>query len=255
MAGRTDKTTDPQLLASLLLARRGQAYFSRKLNELRNDELDAPSLVPGWTRRHVVAHVGLNARALTRLTEWAATGVETPMYASREERDAEIEYGATLPARALRNLSAHAAVHLNVEWRDLSDDAWNAQVRTAQGRLVPASETVWMRTREVWVHAVDLDNGASFRQLPAELVDALLADVTRTWRARADAEGFVVPLLEPTDRPAAVGEGGARQDGDERRPHLRGRAADLAQWATGRGGGSLLTAADGAPVPPPPRWL
>ena len=26
-----------------------------------------------WTRRHVVAHVGLNARALTRLTAWAAT--------------------------------------------------------------------------------------------------------------------------------------------------------------------------------------
>ncbi|KMM47235.1 maleylpyruvate isomerase [Cellulomonas sp. A375-1] len=253
MAGRTDRTTDPQLLASLLLARRGQAYFSRTLNELRNDELDAPSLVPGWTRRHVVAHVGLNARALTRLTEWAATGVETPMYASREERDAEIEYGATLPARALRNLSAHAAVHLNVEWRDLSDEAWRAQVRTAQGRVVPASETVWMRTREVWVHAVDLDNGASFRHFPAELVDRLLADVTRTWRARGDAEGVVVPVLEPTDR-AALADDPASGD-DVPRTHLRGRAADLARWATGRGGAHLLTTTDGTPVPAPPRWL
>ncbi|GEK18275.1 maleylpyruvate isomerase family mycothiol-dependent enzyme [Cellulomonas persica] len=256
MVARTDRTTDPDLRAALLLARRGQAYFSRKLNELANDELDAPSLVPGWTRRHVVAHVGLNARALTRLTEWAATGVETPMYASREERDAEIEYGATQPARALRNLSAHAAVHLNVEWRDLSDEAWRAQVRTAQGRVVPASETVWMRTREVWVHAVDLDNGASFRQFPAELVDALLADVTRLWRTRADAEGVVVPLLEPTDRPAGTAWGAVGPNGDdEGRPHLRGRAADLAQWATGRGGGPLLTSVAGSPVPPPPRWL
>src|SRR5690606_37166878 len=76
VAARTDRTTDPGLRAALLLARRGQAYFSRKLNELRKDELDAPSLVPGWTRRHVVAQVGYNARALTRLTEWAATGVE-----------------------------------------------------------------------------------------------------------------------------------------------------------------------------------
>ena len=51
MPARTDRTTDPALLAALLLARRGQAYFSRKLNELGNDELDVPSLVPGWTRR------------------------------------------------------------------------------------------------------------------------------------------------------------------------------------------------------------
>ncbi|MCC2335009.1 maleylpyruvate isomerase family mycothiol-dependent enzyme [Cellulomonas wangsupingiae] len=260
MPARTDRTTDPDLLAALLLARRGQAYFSRKLNELGNDELDVPSLVPGWTRRHVVAHVGLNARALTRLTEWAATGVETPMYASREERDAEIEYGATLPARALRSLSAHAAVHLDVEWRDLPPAAWAAPVRTALGRTVPASETVWMRTREVWVHAVDLDNGASFRQLPPELVDALLADVARMWGARPGDEP--VPVLEPTDRPrpaaqsaagAVAGAGAEAPVGDGVR--VRGRAADLARWATGRGGAALLTTADGSPVPSPPRWL
>ncbi|UZN03732.1 maleylpyruvate isomerase family mycothiol-dependent enzyme [Cellulomonas sp. S1-8] len=252
MAGRTDRTTDPHLRASLLLARRGQAYFSRKLNELRNDELDAPSLVPGWTRRHVVAHVGLNARALTRLTEWAATGVETPMYASREARDAEIELGATQPARALRHLSAHAAVHLNVEWRDLTDDAWGAQVRTGHGRVVPASETVWMRTREVWVHAVDLDNGGSYRDFPAELVDALLAEVVCAWHARPD--GVAVPVLEPTDRSVLLGHPAPPADAGPA-PRVRGRAADLARWATGRGGAGLLTTSDGSPVPPPPRWL
>ena len=258
MAARTDRTTDPQLRAALLLARRGQAYFSRKLNELGNDELDAPSLVPGWSRRHVVAHVGLNARALTRLTEWAATGVETPMYASREERDEEIAYGATQPARALRNLSAHAAVHLDVEWRDLSPEAWAAPVRTALGRTVPASETVWMRTREVWVHAVDLANGGAFRQFPPYLVDALLADVARMWGARPD-DG-PVPVLEPTDRPqsaaqsaASAGAPAEASTGDG--VHVRGRAADLARWATGRGGAALLTTADGSPVPSPPRWL
>lgn len=261
MAARTDRTTDPELKAALLVARRGQAYFSRKLNELRNTELDAPSLVPGWTRRHVVAHVGFNARALTRLTEWAATGIENPMYPSREARDEEIELGATLPAQALRNLSAHAAVHLDVEWRDLPDEAWSAQVRTAQGRLVPATETVWMRTREVWIHAVDLANGATYRDFPAELVDALLADVRRVWAARGEA----APALRPTDRPEGatgaadqVARGGAAEVGDGPAGdglELRGRAADLARWATGRGGARLLTTSDGSPVPPPPRWL
>lgn len=247
MPARTDKTTDPVLRAQLLLARRGQAIFSRALNELRGDELDAPSLMPGWTRRHVAAHVGLNARALTHLTEWAATGIETPMYASPTEREEEIEFAATLPARALRNLSAHAAVHLDVEWRDLEPAAWDAHVRTALGRLVPARETVWMRTREVWVHAVDLDHGASFRQFPPELVDALLADVVGSWRRRG---GTVALALEPVDRPvgATVTVGGAAPI------RLRGRAADLAQWATGRGGQGV-TRPDGSPPPTPPRWL
>lgn len=250
MPARTDRTTDPALRAGLLLARRGQAYFSRTLNELRDARLDVPSLLPGWTRRHVVAHVGLNARALTRLTEWAATGVENPMYPSPEARDAEIELAATLPARALRHLSAHAAVHLDVEWRDLPDEAWRATVRTAQGREVPASETVWMRTREVWIHAVDLDAGGSFRHFPAELVDRLLDDVVGAWTRRAGAEPVPALSIEPTDRPGAAprttpGPGPVR---------VVGRAADLAQWATGRGVRDVTTA-DGAEPPTPPRWL
>ena len=36
---------------------------------------------------------------------------------------------------------------------------------------------------------------------------------------------------------------------------FRGRAADPARGATGRGGAHLLTTADGSPVPSPPRWL
>ncbi|NLE72900.1 MAG: maleylpyruvate isomerase family mycothiol-dependent enzyme [Actinomycetales bacterium] len=250
MPARTDRTTDPVLKAQLLLARRGQAFFSRALAELRNHQLDVPSLVPGWTRRHVVAHVGLNARALTRLTEWAATGVETPMYASPEQRDEEIEFAATLPARALRHLSAHAAVHLDVEWRDLPEEAWDATVRTAQGRLVPARETVWMRTREVWVHAVDLDHGASFRQFPPELVDRLLADVVGAWRRRQDAEHLPALRLVPVDRPADA----ARATAGDEPLVLVGRAADLAHWATGRGATGVRTA-DGDPPPAPPRWL
>ena len=258
MPARTDRTTDPKLRAGLLLARRGQAYFSRKLNELPGPRLDAPSLVTGWTRRHVVAHVGLNARALTRLTEWAATGVETPMYASPTERDREIELAASLPARALRNLCAHAAVHLDVEWRDLPDEAWRAPVRTALGRVVPASETVWMRTREVWVHAVDLDNGGSFDDFPAELVDALLADVVGAWRRRPGPDGVPPLVLEPTDREQAVrvADPGTMPAGTAPAGTvtLRGTAADLTRWATGRGTAGVLVSGGGT-VPTPPRWL
>ena len=262
MAARSDQTTDPDIIAALLLARRGTAYFQRKLAELRDDEFDAPSLLPGWNRRHVIAHVGYNARAITHLTEWASTGVETPMYASPEARAAEIAYGATLSPAALRNLSAHAAVHLNVEWRDLSPESWNAEVRTAQGRVIPASETIWMRTREVWLHAVDLDNGGSYRHFPADFVDRLIADVLGNWRRRQAAEGVPGFVLVPEDRAGvySIAEPGGSETGAESpRPGrdgtvLRGTAAALARWATGRGGTGV--AADGAAtVPDPPRWL
>jgi maleylpyruvate isomerase len=78
MVARHDLVEDAEVRAGLLTARRGTAFFARKLSELSYDGLDAPSLLPGWSRRHVIAHVGYNARAVARLVEWASTGVETP---------------------------------------------------------------------------------------------------------------------------------------------------------------------------------
>ncbi|MFF4596733.1 maleylpyruvate isomerase family mycothiol-dependent enzyme [Amycolatopsis sp. NPDC001319] len=226
----------------LLWARRGTAYFARKLGELSDAELDEPSLLPGWSRRHVLAHVGYNARALTRLLTWARTGAETPMYASAEQRQEEIHSGATLPARALRSLVAHAAAHLDTEWRDLPDTSWDAEVRTALGRLVPVRETAWMRTREVWVHALDLANGATTREFPGDLLDALLADVLRGWRRRQEPVHLV---LAPTGRaPIVLGEGGTTVSGD---------MPDLVRWVTGRGTAGVVT--ESGELPALPRWF
>jgi maleylpyruvate isomerase len=249
MPGRTDNVTDPALAAGLLLARRGQAYFSRKLNELSDADFDGPSLLPGWDRRHVIAHVGLNARALTRLTEWATTGIETQMYASPGQRNEEIDFSATLPVQALRNLSDHAAIHLNVEWRDLKEESWSHPVRTALGRTVPVSETVWMRTREVWIHAVDLNNGGAFEHFPPELLDALLTDVVGAWSRRAAAENLPTIVLEITDRPNPV-----TLDAGSDVLTVRGSAAQLVRWATGRGEAGVEHAAGGR-VPAAPRWI
>ena len=253
MVARTDRVSDPAISAALLLARRGQAYYSRKLNELSDADFDGPSLLQGWDRRHLIAHVGLNARALTRLVEWARTGVETPMYSSPAQRAEEIEFSATLPTQALRNLSDHAAIHLTVEWRDLAAEAWSNEVRTAQGRVVPVSETVWMRTREVWIHAVDLGNGGRFDDFPPELLDALLHDVLGAWERRRAAEGLPHYLLEPVDRAATVETiQGAPATGAP--TVVRGTAAALVRWATGRGVDGVVTS-DGQPVAAAPRWL
>ena len=142
-------------------------------------------------------------------------------------------------------------MHLNVQWRDLTDEAWRAEVRTSQGRVVPASATVWMRTREVWLHAVDLDNGGSYAHFPAELIDHLIADVLSNWRGRRDGEGIANFVLRPDDRDTAraVGDADAKDA-----VVLTGSAVALARWATGRGLAGV-SAVDGADVPTAPRWL
>ena len=238
---RYDAENSPH--ATLSLARRGTAYFARKLNELSDDDLDGPSLLPGWTRRHIVAHVGYNARALTHLTEWARTGEEYPMYTGPGARDRQIARGVTLPARALRHLFEHSVVHLNVEWRDLTDEQWDAPVRTAQGRTVPVRETAWMRAREVWVHAVDLNDNGSYLDFPADFVDAITRDVLEAWERRGDKADLVLGF---TDRAEAivVGSGG---------PVVTGAAADLARWLTGRGARRI--ASSGGELPAIPRWF
>lgn len=250
MAARTDQTTDPRLQDELLQARRGTAYFARKLNELSDAELDGGTLLPGWTRRHLVAHVGYNARAIARLIEWAATGVETPMYASTAARSHEIDFGATLSPTALRNLFDHSAVHLNVEWRDLPADAWHHKVKTAQGRTVPAEETVWMRTREVWVHAVDLDNGAAFTDIPAPVLTRLLKDITAAWHTRGTDAGL---LIKVTGTELTFGDTPA-----ENPTIISGPLPAVAQWATGRGTQGVTATHAGAPraeVPAAPPWI
>lgn len=254
MVARHDLTSDPELLQALLQARRGTAFFARKLNELSDAELDGPSLLPGWSRRHVAAHIGYNARAIARLVDWAGTGVETPMYASTSVRDHEIEFGATLSPIALRNLFDHSAVHLNVEWRDLPEDAWHHKVRTIQGREVPAAETVWMRSREVWVHAVDLDNGATFTDIPEPVLARLLADITGAWKARGTDAGLLVKV---TDQPSAMTFG----DTEAESPLVvSGPLAGVVQWATGRGNASVMagvasSAGHRPEAPPAPKWI
>jgi maleylpyruvate isomerase len=247
MAARVDRSPDEQVLATLALVRRGTAFFRRQLDELADSELDEPSLLAGWTRRHVIAHVGYNARAIARLVTWAATGEETPMYSSPESRSEEIELGATLSPVALRNLVEHAAIDLDVRWRDLPPESWHVLVRTAQGRTVPAEETVWMRTREVWLHTVDLDSGATFAQVPEEVLLRLVQDVHRAWVGR---EGVVVPELR------TVGDG-LLLGGDADAQAISGELAAVAAWVTGRSGPAVwgdLAWSRGRPQPAP-RWI
>lgn len=182
----------------------GTELFLGTLAELSDDQLTGPVALPGWTGRHVVGHVHANAGALGRLTQWAATGVETPMYASRERRDAEIEELAQLPPATLRELVATSAAALDAALDALPEAAWSARVRTAQGRDAPAREIPWMRCREVFVHAVDLGGRTTFADLPPDVVTALLVDVV-THRPDGERAELAAWLTGRATTPPALG--------------------------------------------------
>lgn len=193
--------------------------------------LRAPSLLPGWTRAHVVGHLARNADAVGRLATWAMTGVETPMYASGEQRAADIEATATLPARALRDDVAATAARLAealAELAALPADRLGVRVRGSSGRELPAAAVPWLRVREVWVHALDLDLGASPAGLPAGVVDELLDDVTATLQAKP---GCPAVRLLPADRDR---EWRLSPGGREPEATVTATAAELATWLTGR---------------------
>jgi maleylpyruvate isomerase len=160
------------------------------------------------------------------------------MYASDQARQADLDRRVALrPGELLAELAA-ALDRLDAAFATLPPEAWNAEVRTRQGRVLPASALPWMRTRETWIHGVDLDTGASFAALPEPLVDALLTELTDTLSER---DGCPAVVVAPSDRDRTwvLGSGTPQT--------VRGTAADLLGWLLGR-----PSPVDG---PELPRWL
>lgn len=217
----------------------GERHLAEALDQLADEQFEAPSLLPGWSRRHLLAHVARNADALVNLLTWARTGVETPMYPSREARDEAILATAELPPSQLRTEVHDTAARLGQEMLSLPQSAWNMPVRTALGRTVPVSQVPWMRCREVWVHAVDLDAGIGFADIPEPVLAALVDDVFRMWDGR-DGGADVAVLADGRE----WGAGTVR---------VAGSLPAVTGWLTGRSAGEDLTA--DRPLPATAAWL
>ncbi len=217
----------------------GERLFGTALGRLTDEEFDAPSLLPGWQRRQVLAHVARNADALVNLLTWARTGVETPMYPTSDARAAGIAEAAAYDPPRLRGEVLAATGRLAEAVHGLPEAAWTAEVRTAQGRPVPAAEVPWMRCREVYVHAVDLDAGIGFADVPEDVQAAMVDDVFRMWDRRDQGPDVVVFAGDREWGTGAVAVSGA--------------LPEVTAWVTGRSDGAALTA-DGA-LPELPAWL
>lgn len=99
---------------------------------LTDADLVEPSLLPGWTRGHVLAHLSRNADSLVNLLLWARTGIETPQYASQFLREADIEAGAPRPCASNWRISpppTNAGSPWRASCRRTVGPPWSAIVR------------------------------------------------------------------------------------------------------------------------------
>jgi maleylpyruvate isomerase len=202
----------------------GTQLCERALASVDDHALADASALSGWSRAHLVAHLDGNARALTNLVTWARTGVETPMYSSMTQRDADIATGATLPPGELRERFAQSRSALANGMAQLSERAWGADVRTIQGRTIRASDIPWLRSREVMVHAVDLRGGVTFDDLPDDFLVALIDDVAAR---RSTLDNQPALALEAAGRRWDVAGSGAPVA-------VSGSLAQVASYLTGR---------------------
>ncbi|GGX03450.1 maleylpyruvate isomerase family mycothiol-dependent enzyme [Streptomyces noursei] len=140
------------------------------LGKLDDDAVGEPSLLPGWTRGHVLAHLARNADALVNLLNWARTGVPTPMYASAAARDEDIERGADRPLKVHLDDLGESAARFEAAARALPENRRAYEVEMRNGVVERADRLALRRLAEVELHHVDIERGAD-RPLKVHLDD------------------------------------------------------------------------------------
>ena len=196
---------------------------------LDDDAVRAPSLLPGWTRAHVLTHLARNADAFTRALAGARRGQAVPMYPDGPDgREADIVAGSRRPAAELVDDVVVSAGRLDEAWSAMTPSAWDESMLTRTG-VVPAWRSVPMRWRELEIHRIDLDVGYGPADWPATFVAPLLPSLVDPERLGPRLPAGTAVDLEATD----TGRRWSAGDGP-RRVTVRGPSWALTCWLVGR---------------------
>jgi maleylpyruvate isomerase len=206
------------------------------VDSLHPDDYREPSVLPGWTRAHVVAHLALNAEGMAGAVDALARGQEVPIYESDDRRNEDIEELAGAKPSEIRERLFGAGQALRDALALLDEDQWGASVpRTPDGPRSPVQTLPDTRRREVEIHHADLDADYGAGDWPEDFRVALLDLVTADRANDPDSPGFTVRATDAVRTWFA----GADQ------PVVEGSAADLGWWLVGRGSGQGLTCDSG----------
>lgn len=208
-----------------------------------DEEVKAPSALPGWTRGHVLAHLTGISNAMARQLEYGGRGETVELYDGGQE-------GRT---KAINMAAGHDADTQRAELRTALDRAlrafdalgspgngtgWQTPISYRGGVVLDGGLALW---RELVIHASDLGTGLGpetwSRQFCEHLFDFLSA------RVPAGQKFVLQPLGLP---PVGIGSGG-------RSTVISGMITDIAAWLAGRepslGSLRASAAADGVDLP------
>jgi len=175
--------------------------LERAVASLTDDDVRAPSLLPGWSRGHVLTH--LAHKTLTHV--WLMGGAEVnevrEQYPSGlDQAHAEVEAGAGRPADVLREELIRSFADFEAAVERLEDDHWKRV-----GICVPGprsmADIMGRHLRDAEAHHVDLDIGYRPSDWPPLFVEGELAKRLADLPNRADHAALLAWLLGRDEAP------------------------------------------------------
>ena len=236
-------STDPLALA--IEISRSTTRLLATARGLSDEAVAGPSLLPGWTRGHVLTHLSRNADGAVNLLTWARTGVRTPQYESMARRAADIEAGAGRVAAVQLDDLTGSCDRFAAAVDAMPAPAWSSMVETTSGRKLAAAQFMWFRLREVEIHHVDLDAGYVPDDWPEAFALRLCRTVAEHLDKQADGPRLIVRAPE-------VGHDLVLGDDAVTSPVVSGQVRAVVAWLIGRSNGSGLTVTPAGPLPPVP---
>lgn len=164
------------------------------LDGLTNDECREPSLLPGWSRGHVLTHIARNADSHTHLLTAAGTGDIAEQYPGGvEARNRAIEDGSNRLAADLTKDVRASIYALEAAWASATPITWAGEGRSSSGAVIPISDIVFLRWREVEVHHADLGREFHWQDWSTLYVRLELDRQIMIWRSRKPMGLTIVP--------------------------------------------------------------
>ena len=176
---------------------------------LTEPDLRAPSLLPGWSRAHVLAHLARGADAMRGLLIGARAGELRPAYASAQAREDAIAASAAQGPRELTTDVADSAMALRAVARQLPGQAWSFQVQVLGSAPFPASQLLTRRLVEAELHHCDLGIGYDAAKWPAAFAELQLPEPMQS--QRQDRLSYPAQHYHPPQPRSAATPGPAQQ--------------------------------------------
>jgi len=161
---------------------------------MSEDDLGGATLLPGWTRGHLLTHLARNADSHAWLFEGARIREFRQQYPEAGMRERDIEAGSSRRKHEIFEDLTRATRALEAAWALLEDDQWATQQSTGRANLDMA-EIVFRRLREVEIHHVDLDVGYLASNWPELYVEGELHRQLAILPERADHATMVAWLV------------------------------------------------------------